>query len=392
MNVLILGDGDEERAWAQWLVGRPEHRLDAAYPGFPDASLAGIPRPRDLEDALARPGLDAVIVGGPLDSRGESLRRAAAEGFAVVCLHPPGPDSEPYYQVALSREETGATIVPDLPLRLHPGVKPLVEALSSGALGSFRGLRLEAPSSGPGAGLVRVEFARAVDVIRALIGEIDAVTATGDPAGEDPEFEVVAHLRAAGPLRAEVRIRAGHQGSARLTLFGSDGSLRFEFDPRNLREARLVREVGDRPPETLDLPAWDPREAIVAVLSSSIGRRDVGELPAPNLLDGTRAMELSEAVNRSLRRGRTVEMHYEAISEEATFKSIMTSTGCLVFLATLLVLPVAMAGAGLGMHWMLYIPYLILPVLVMFVALQTLRLAIRKPKESGPAMKRPGKH
>ena len=118
-----------------------------------------------------------------------------------------------------------------------------------------------------------------------------------------------------------------------------------------------------------------------------MGRRDAGEQPAPSLLDGTRAMELSEAVNRSLRRGRTVEIHYESISEDATFKSVMTSTGCLVFFASLLVLPIAMAGPPLGMKWTLYIPYLILPALVLFVVLQTLRLAIRRPRNTGTVVR-----
>src|SRR5262245_49957357 len=98
MNVLILGDGDEELAWAYWLLDQGEHRLDAAYPGFDDPVLSGIPRPRDLDDALARAGIDAAIVGGPIAARGESLRRAAAEGLAIVSIHPPGFDSEPYYQ------------------------------------------------------------------------------------------------------------------------------------------------------------------------------------------------------------------------------------------------------------------------------------------------------
>ena len=131
MNVLILGNGDEEHAWAVWLLGRSEHRLDAAFPGFADPALAGVPAPRDLDDALARAGVEVVIVGGPIDSRGEALRRAAAEGLAIICLHPPGDDSEAYYQVVLSREETGAVIVPDLPLRLHPGVDLLRQALAT---------------------------------------------------------------------------------------------------------------------------------------------------------------------------------------------------------------------------------------------------------------------
>jgi predicted dehydrogenase len=384
MNVLILGNGEEELAWARWLLGRPDHRLDAAYPGFPDASMAGIPTPRDLEDALARPGIEAVIVGGPMEARGEWLRRAAAEGFAIIVLHPPGPDSEAYYQVALSHEETGAVIVPDLSLRLHPGVQALRRALSDGELGALRSLRLEATSRPPGTSLVRVGFARAVDAIRASLGEIEALTATGDPPGEDPDLELVVQLRGAGPLRGEARIRSEAADSTHLTLSGERGSLTLAVEAHRLTYKRAEREEG------IELPPWDAHEAIMAVLASSMRRRDGGEPPSPNLLDGTRAMELSEAANRSLRRGRTVELHYESISEESTFKSVMTSTGCLVFLASLFVLPLAMAGAAIGLKWALYVPYLIPPALVLFVMLQTLRLAIRRPGAIPSGTKRPG--
>jgi myo-inositol 2-dehydrogenase/D-chiro-inositol 1-dehydrogenase len=374
MNVLILGDGEEEAAWARWLLGRPDHGLDAAYPGFPDASMAGIPAPRDFEDALARPGVEAIIVGGPPESRGEWLRRVAAEGYAIIALHPPGPDSEAYHQVALSREETGAVILPGLPLRLHPGVQALRRALSEGALGAFRGLRMEAIGPPPAASLVRVAFARAVDVLRAILGEIEALTATGDPPGADPDLELVVQLRGAGPLRGEARIRPDAAASTRLTLLGERGSLSLDVEAHRLTLTRPGAE------EPIELPPWEPHEALMAVLASSMGRRDAGESPSPSLLDGTRAMELSEAVNRSLRRGRTVELYYESISEESTFKSVMTSTGCLVFLASLFVLPLAMVGAAIGLKWALYVPYLIPPALILFVILQTLRPAFRRPR------------
>jgi myo-inositol 2-dehydrogenase/D-chiro-inositol 1-dehydrogenase len=63
----------------------------------------------------------------------------------------------------------------------------------------------------------------------------------------------------------------------------------------------------------------------------------------------------------------------------------MTSTGCLIFLAALFVLPVAMVGPAVGMGWTLYIPYLIPPALVLFMLLQSLRLAIRRPGDSARA-------
>ncbi len=383
MNILILGNGEEELAWAHWLLDRPEHRLDAAFPGFADPALAGIPAPRDLDDALARAGIDAVIVGGPIESRGESLRRAAAEGLAIICLHPPGPDSEAYYQVSLSREETGATIVPDLPLRLHPGVTALRQSLSQGELGAFRTLRLEVTSDSTETDLVRVAFAHSVDVVRALLGEIQALTATGDPPGDHPDIELVVQLRTADSRRGEVRIRSGSPEPARLILLAADGSMTLEFDPWLEGPARLARHTPPAPPQVTELAPWDAHEAILSVLSSSLGRRGESDLPGPNLHDGTRAMELAEAAVRSLRRGRTVELHYESISEEATFKSVMTSTGCLILIAILFVLPLSMAGPPLGFKWTLFIPYLIPPVLVIFVVMQILRLAVRRSNAPG---------
>ena len=356
MNLLILGDGPEERAWAATIARGAEHTLSAAYPGF--AGLDDVARPRDLDDALVVAGIDAVVVGGAPGFRAEALRRVAAEGLLAVCLHPPGPDSEAYYQVALSRAETGAVLVPDLSLRLHPGVERLRQAMAGQELGAFRGLRYEAivdPASGD---LARFHFARAVDVVRSLLGEIEAVTATGDPPGDQPDEMLVVQLRASDARRAEVRLSSGPVAPPQLVLTGANGSLTLEL-PDNLTDT--------------DLECWDPHGAILDVLAAARAGRDVH----PDLADGTRAMEVAEGVVRSLRRGRTVELHYEEISEAGTFKSVMTSLGCLILLAVLVVLPIALAGPALGIGWTIYLAYLIPPLLLVFLCLQLLRFAAR---------------
>jgi myo-inositol 2-dehydrogenase/D-chiro-inositol 1-dehydrogenase len=379
MNVLILGNGIEGLGWARWLLASGAHRLDAAYPGFSDSGLSGVPAPRDLDDALARPGIDVVVVGGPIELRGEYLRRAAAEGLAIICLHPPGEDSEAYYQVSLSRAETGAVIVPDLPLRLHPGVSALRQAEADRELGEFRGLRIESPSGGEGIDLARAVVPRLVDVVRALLGEIEALTATGDPPGDHPDLDLVVQLRTAGARRAEIRIRSGAGGPAHLTLQGTSASLTLEFDPRFQEPARLVRQQTASAETLTPLAPWSAHEAIFAVLAAACDRQARLNPPSPSLHDGTRAMELAEATVRSLRRGRTVDLYYEPISEEATFKSVMTSTGCVIFLIALVLLPLALAGPPLGWNWTIFIAYLIPPMLVLFVVLQTLRFAVRDP-------------
>jgi myo-inositol 2-dehydrogenase/D-chiro-inositol 1-dehydrogenase len=382
MNVLILGNGPAEHDWAHWLFARGVHRIEAAYPGFPaDPELAGIAIPLDFDDALARAGLDLIIVGGPIESRGESLRRAAADGQAIICLHPPDADSEAYYQVVLSRDETGAVIVPDLPLRLHPGVARLRKALASGELGPFRGLRYE-ESCEPGESLVRESFARAIDVVRAILGEVEAVTATADPPGLDPEHELIVQVRTASARRAEMRLEQGDDEPTKITLQGTNGSITLEFDADLGQPARLIEHRPGQPDTVAPLEPFDPHAAIFSVLLESRDRK-ASSLPAPNLQDGTRAMEIVEAVVRSLRRGRTVDLIYEPVSEESTFKSVMTSTGCMILIGSLCALLVALAGPPLGLSGTIYIAYLIPPILAIFAGLQILRVGIKRPGESG---------
>ena len=144
--------------------------------------------------------------------------------------------------------------------------------------------------------------------------------------------------------------------------------------------ARLLRgAVSSGEEEVTESPAWDPHEAIMETLLASLAERGQGMPlgPGPNLNDGTRAMELSEAVVPAWP-GRTIDLHYEAISEEASFKSIMTSTGCTILLGILFLLPLALAGPALGMSWTIYLAWLIPPVLVVFAVVQVLRFGIRR--------------
>jgi myo-inositol 2-dehydrogenase/D-chiro-inositol 1-dehydrogenase len=399
MNVLILGDGPEERAWASWFAARPEHHVQAIYPSSTDEDLREVAAVDNLDEALVLAGLELVVVGGPLALRGEALRRVAAEGLAIICIHPPGEDSEAYYQVSLSRAETGAVVVPYLPLRLHPGVTRLRQVLASGELCGFRGVRHECPAGPEDGELARGAFPRMVDVVRAVLGEIEALTASGDPPGEHPDVELLVQLRAGEGRRAEVRTWPGGEEPARLTITGAAGSLALEYDRQLAAPARLIRRTGagSSGEQISELEAWDPHAAILEILHTAMAAGGAASgsttpAPSPTLDDGTRAMELSEAVVRSLRRGRTIDLHYESISEESTFKSIMTSTGCMILLASLLILPLALSGPALGLPWTIYFAYLIPPVLVVFAVTQILRYGISKPgkeprswRGSGPA-------
>ena len=74
MNVLIVGEGTEELAWASWFLAHPQYQLEAVYPGFAQDEFAGTRVAGDLDEALATAGIDLAVVGGPLELRGEALQ------------------------------------------------------------------------------------------------------------------------------------------------------------------------------------------------------------------------------------------------------------------------------------------------------------------------------
>jgi myo-inositol 2-dehydrogenase/D-chiro-inositol 1-dehydrogenase len=214
-----------------------------------------------------------------------------------------------------------------------------------------------------------------------LLGEVEAASATGDPPGLHPTESLVVQLRCAGARRAEVRLERGTAAEGRLIVTGAAGAVTLEVAPALDGPSRLVRRMATDPESVTELPAWDPHAAVLGVFAAALDRGRAGLSSHPNLLDGTRAMELSEATVRSLRRGRTVDLHYEEISEAGTFKGVMTSVGCVVFLAMLVVLPLALIGPPLGFPATIYLAYLIPPILVVFVLLQLLRLGIKRGRK-----------
>ena len=379
MNILILGDGPDELAWAYAIVEHPEHRLAAACPGF--KSLSDVPGGNDLDTALALPGIEAVICGGDIVLRAEGLRRAASTGMRAVALHPPGPNADPYYQVALSRQENAAIVVPDLPGRLHPGMAILAKAAREASQGSPRTVRYELTVEPSDGDLVGKILPRVVDAVRALIGEVRGVTAAGVPSNEKPTEGLTVHLRAAGDRSGEVRLVVGPRQAARLSVPTAEGTLTLEHDLDFHGPARLVRRSVDGVETVIELGAWDAKAAILRVLEEASPERE----PEPGLLDGTRAMEITEAIARGLRKGRSIDLDYEEMSEVGNFKSVMTSVGCGLLLTTILLMAVAAAGKSLGFESAVYLVWVIPPTLVIFALFQLLRFGIKKREARDPS-------
>ncbi|MBL9084547.1 MAG: hypothetical protein JNK76_22280 [Planctomycetales bacterium] len=86
-------------------------------------------------------------------------------------------------------------------------------------------------------------------------------------------------------------------------------------------------------------------------------------------------LELVEAVERSLRRGRTVELFHEEASEEGTFHGVMAAGGCLILMLGIgLAIAATMVGRfkfAIADIW----PKALLAVMGLFLLLQLLKFA-----------------
>jgi len=380
MKVVVLGDDPRIREFVDRLIQTGNHEIVNTCPPLP-----GMPGTDDIEAAFSTKTADSALVGGSPELRGEWLRRAAGQGWTCLCLHPPGFNTDPYYQVALSNHEFRAVIVPDIPWRFHPAVTEIRRSTApEGDAGPIESVEIELAVPASGVSLVLEPFSRWVDVVRVMIGEIENIAAMGMPSGTEPTDRLTVQLRAASERRAEMRVRA-EPGEARVSLSvtARNQVLQWRSDlaatsggTLTIRPRKTDMDASSIPAvRTVELPEWNS----LAVMIERFEQAALRQSPAlPGLNDGIRCMEVAEGAIRSLKRGRAIDLHYEEISEENNFKTIMTSIGCMMVIGIILGLPLILAGPALGLPLTLYLGYLIPIGLAAFAAVQLLRFAIRR--------------
>ena len=102
----------------------------------------------------------------------------------------------------------------------------------------------------------------------------------------------------------------------------------------------------------------------------------------------TRAMEVVDAVELSLQKGRTIEVFQQQLTEQLAFRGTMAALGCgLLLIAFLAVFVVALLGGAEGVVASRQIapgwPLVLLAVLAFFLLLQAIPMLAQKPKPTG---------
>jgi predicted dehydrogenase len=423
MRFALLGDHPDGLDFARALVESGRHTL-AIYSG-PAVGAEYLRRwglnPRcvgDLEEVLADPIVDAVIVAGRPVDRAAQLRRALQSERHVVCVHPADQTPDTAYEAAMIQGDTRQLLLPLLPEALHPAIRRLGELIRPGEdKGTERRedqVKALAPAPGRSPSPQLIEMERWAtepvlldaetaghkpslpgwDVLRALGGEIVEVSAFAAPEEVGPEeplllagrFEQGGLFQAAlVPNRPEPRWRLaavtrydraelifpqGWPGPARLTWRDAGGEMREEswetWNPWpvlvEVFEHALHMHMGQR--ATTGAPA-EPGSDRITVIPSSRHPVIPSSLPLVTWQDAIRSLELDDAARRSVERRRTSTLEYQEATEEAGFKGTMTLVGCGLLWGSLLLLILS--------RWLPWLGWAIAPVFAVFLILQLLR-------------------
>jgi predicted dehydrogenase len=385
MRFALIGDHSDGVEAACALVESGRHQL-ATYCG-PRAGAEALasrglhpPRVGDLEEVLADPNVEAVIVAGPLSVRSEQLKRALQSERHVLCVYPSDNSADTAYEAAMIQGDTHHALLPLLTHCLHPGVTRLADLVTTApeGLGEIRLLEVrwclrneivtgENPKlSIPGWGALRRVGGEISEVVAlAGTGELsaDAPVILGGrfergglfqmtflPKSADDHCEIEIH---ASRGQASLVLPSGWQGPAHLTWLGASASSGEDH-----------------------WDSWSPWPELVAAFERAVSEtKSVNASDRhiwPSWHDAIRGLELDDAARRSVERGRVSTLEYQEATEEAGFKGTMTLVGCGLLWGMVFLLIMS--------RWLPQLGWIILPLLAVFILLQFLRWILpRRP-------------
>ncbi len=391
IRVAFLGVDDETPHLLRAVLENPRFEL-AGICEFEFGSLAaaeelkpvvGHIRPIAQWEALLDDGqIDAVVVarGPDEDQRAEQLRKLIQVGRPVLASHPVVSSMLVYYELDMIRRETNSPVVPVLAERNHPAVQALAEIVRQGAdspIGKVEHLSVERCIAAPKKDDVERQFARDVDVMRAVAGEMTRLGAHAG--GSGPARFASLGVQMSGPQGVAARwsvmpIQAaegakitatGARGRATVTLAEDDAPWTLEY-------------VADGVPRSQVFDAWDAAAASLEQLAAAVG----GAAPSPDWVDACRAIELAETIDRSLTKGRTIELYYEDYTEDATFKGTMTSIGCGLLLLAIFLLALVGVAEQMKIPYVGYWKYVLVALFGVFLLAQLVMLTSGKKRPS----------
>jgi len=313
------------------------------------ANLPGLRLVGEWEDLLADENVDAVIVSGHEDRILAPARQIAGTGRPLLVVPSVGLTAAFAYELTLVRDENLVPLYPVLLHRLDPAAIRLRELLDESVVGDLVQIKIERTITTPDHLLTQSRDVEPwlqpdAEILRWMGGGFTQVTAIYQGTTEKGFANATVNLAGENATDSSWALTAGPQEAWTLTVFGSNGQLVLD---RSDGTSRLVHngepvELPDGTTETHE-GTWLAAlpDAITAFMDDNAKNNQ-----ASVWTDFTRSHEIVDSHRRSIRRRRTIDMHFETLSERSQFKTQMAAMGCGILTYTLFGLVAYLGFAG----------------------------------------------
>ena len=330
IRVAVLGSGRIGQIHAANVAANPRATLVAVSDAIPAAAdgLAaklGCEASTDSDALIARPDIDAVVIGTPSDTHAQLAIAAARAGKAVLCEKPLDNDLARADAAVAELDRLGARVMLAFNRRFDPSNVALRRALDAGEIGEVRQVIITSrdPGLAPreylahSGGIFRDMVIHDFDMARFLLGEEPVeVWATAsrlvDPAlmaEIDDHDTVVVVLRTASGRQCVINAsrEAVYGYDQRFEILGSRGMLLNDnLRPTTLR--RYTAEATEARPPLLDFFLQRYADAYREEMEAFLGAVSSGGPMPTTPHDGRQALALADAARESVASGATVRL------------------------------------------------------------------------------------
>ena len=286
---------------------------------LPESEIAGIPVETNIESALAHHP-DAVIVANPTSLHLDIALPAAEAGCSILMEKPISHSWERISTLQKALDENNAGFLVGFQYRFHPGLRQVKQWLLEGRIGQVTSVKSHWGEYMPGwhpwedyrfsysaradlGGGVVNTLCHPFDYLRWLFGDVNQLCANTSNNGLNLDVEDTADvlLQFTNGLTANVHLDYLQRPPQHdLWLTGTDGSMHWD----NITGMARYYDVETKEwHEVLPPPDFERNRLFMDEMAHFLRVARKEEEPACTLEDGLAALEITEAVHRSARKG-----------------------------------------------------------------------------------------
>ena len=294
---------------------------------------------------------DLVLVGrGEQTLREDQLRRLVQAGIGTVVAHPASIAPLFCYELDMICRDNGCYLLPYYPGADHAELHCLAELIRrskipadnlSNALGEIEQITFERSLENRDQQVVLDQLARDTDFLITLCGTQTKVSALGTGEGERAYAGLSVQFTGPDRIISRWSVTPGDgPPSAKILVSGSLAVAELELSP-DCKDWKLVLHLRERE-ETISASepeAYSPASTLAEIVQGfqrTQADTDANTQEQQRWFQACQSIDLLDAVQRSLVKGRTIELHFEDYSSDATFKGRMSAIGCSVLMLGLL--------------------------------------------------------